>query len=159
MISLTYHEVVERRGWLDEETFLAGTTLAQGAPGANATNTAVFVGYRVAGLWGAVVALTACLLPPLVMVLGLGLVVLKTSRLPVVDRIFEGLRAGILGLLAYLLLSWLRPLRRDLKGVALFGLMLFALLVLKWHPILAIACGGLLGFLSGAGRGEGNEPG
>ncbi len=144
---------------MDEETFLAGTTLAQGAPGANVTNTAVFVGYRLAGLWGAVVALIACLLPPLVMVLGLGLVVLKISRQPVVGRIFDGLRAGILGLLVYLLLSWLRPLRRDLKGIALFALMLFLLQVLKWHPILVIACGGLLGFLSGVGRSGDNEPG
>lgn len=155
-ISLTYQEVVRRYRWLDEETFLAGTSLAQGAPGANATNTAVFVGYQLAGWWGAVVALLACSIPPVLAVLGLGLI-FRYGRWPLLDRVFVGLRAGVLGLLAYLLLSWLWPLRRNPRGGLLFAVMLFALLGLKWHPMLVISVGALAGFAVGAGRGEKTE--
>ncbi|NPV28786.1 MAG: chromate transporter [Firmicutes bacterium] len=158
MIPLIYHEVVESRRWLDRETFFAGAMLAQGVPGANAVNTAVFVGYRRAGLAGAGVAALACILPSFLIILGLGLLIFRIARHPAVAGIFLGLRAGILGVLLYFLGSWSRPLFRDFKAFALFALALFALLVLKWHPIAVITGGALLGLLlAGEDRDEERE--
>ncbi|MDH7576601.1 MAG: chromate transporter [Bacillota bacterium] len=152
MLPLIYHEVVERRRWLDRETFFAGTALAQGLPGANAVNTAVFVGYRQAGLGGAGVAALGSVVPSFIIILALGLVIFRISALPAVADIFQGLRAGILGMLLYYLGTWSRALYRDFRSLLILGLALYALLVLQWHPIAVIICGGLLGLLLSAGN-------
>jgi len=157
MLPLIYHEVVERRCWLDRESFFAGAVLAQGVPGANAVNTAVFVGYRLAGLGGAGAAAAGCILPSFLIILGVGPFIFRILKLPAVADIFQGLRAGILGLLLYFLGVWSRPLLRDFKGSTLCALAFFSLLVLKWHPIAVIISGGLLGFLILGGKGEGEE--
>ena len=152
-LPLIYAEVVERRRWLDRDTFVAGTALSNAAPGANAVNLAVFVGYRLAGLAGAVAAVIACILPAVCIIVLLGLVLFQFLKYPVVAHIFGGLRAGIIGLLLFYTLDWARPLIRDVKAMVLAVIALAALLLLKWNPIVVIVGGGLLGywFLPGGG--------
>ena len=64
MIPLTQPEVVHTYGWLTDQQFLDGVALGQATPGPIVT-TAAFVGYRVAGVLGAVVATAAIYLPGL----------------------------------------------------------------------------------------------
>jgi len=153
-LPLIYAEVVERRCWLDRDTFMAGTALSQAAPGANAVNLAVFVGYRLAGLAGAAAAVIACILPAVSIIVLLGLVLFQFLEHPVVAHIFGGLRAGIIGLLIFYALEWARPLLRDPKSLTLAALALVALLLLKWNPIAVIVAGGLCGYLLLSGGGN-----
>src|SRR5262249_61714712 len=69
-----YREVVDRRRWLAEDAFLSGLTLGQILPGANVVNLSVYIGQRLRGWVGRVVALTAPLPPPAVAGLILGAV-------------------------------------------------------------------------------------
>jgi chromate transporter len=154
MIPLFFDEIVERRHWMDRETFFGGIALSQGVPGANAFNAAVFLGYRIYGIPGAAASLLGCLLPSLVCILILGPWIFKLLNTGVGERVFSGLRAGILGILLYYLGSWLIPLWRNYARVALFILMLGSLVVLKWHPILVLVVGGLLGFLLSGAKGS-----
>ncbi|KUK31627.1 MAG: Chromate transport protein [Thermoanaerobacterales bacterium 50_218] len=147
MIPLIYQEVVECRQWLEKKTFFSGLVIAQAIPGANAVNIASFVGYRRGGLFGAVVAVVACVLPSFLIICALGSAFVKFASHPSVSGAFEGLRAGIIGLLVYVLGDWGRQLLGKPKGLLVFCLTLFGILVLKWHPILVIVLGGILGFL------------
>ena len=63
MVPLIEREVIESRGWVAREDFLDLLTLAQSAPGPIALNTAVFVGYRICGLRGALTALAGIVFP------------------------------------------------------------------------------------------------
>lgn len=49
MIPLIEREMIDRRGWIARGDFLELLTLAQSAPGPIALNSAVFVGYKIAG--------------------------------------------------------------------------------------------------------------
>jgi chromate transporter len=51
-----HREIVERRQWMDEEQFLQALTVAQVMPGANPVNLAVYIGLRLRGVAGAIVA-------------------------------------------------------------------------------------------------------
>ena len=68
IISLMKNKFVTDLGWIDEEEMLNFTAIAQSAPGPVAVNAAIVVGWRVAGLSGAAVAMFATILPPLVFV-------------------------------------------------------------------------------------------
>jgi chromate transporter len=67
-VPLMFHEVVEVRSWLDARTFMDGIALGQITPGPIVV-TATFVGYRVAGLAGAIVATVGVFLPSFLLVL------------------------------------------------------------------------------------------
>lgn len=62
-------EVVNKRGWMTEEQFMAGVALTQVMPGPNAVNLACFIGQRLRGGPGLVVAALGILLPPFVLIL------------------------------------------------------------------------------------------
>jgi chromate transporter len=91
-------EVVVRRGWMDERSFLVGLTLCQIAPGANGVNLATLVGTALRGAPGMLVALLGMVGPPavLVCVLGVGLEALRNQ--PWLDPAMAGLGAAAIGL-------------------------------------------------------------
>ncbi len=63
MIALLEYEIVESRGWIDDETFVDMIVVAESTPGPIAVNLATFVGYRRAGFWGGLVATIGVVLP------------------------------------------------------------------------------------------------
>ena len=53
MIPLIQKEVVEQKHWICDEDILEIVAIAESTPGPIAVNASTFVGYRVAGFWGA----------------------------------------------------------------------------------------------------------
>jgi chromate transporter len=78
----TRREVVERRGWLDDPAFLSGYGLSQLVPGATNVNLAVFIGTQLRGVPGALAALAGLVTLPLLIVLAVGAIYLRTQNLP-----------------------------------------------------------------------------
>ena len=65
-------EVVDRRGWLDDQQFLSGYALSQLVPGATNVNLAVFIGTQLRGVRGALACFAGLTAPPLAIMLVLG---------------------------------------------------------------------------------------
>src|ERR1041385_1779140 len=61
--------VVDQRHWMTDEEFLSAMTVCRVLPGANQVNLAVFVGARLRGVPGAIVATTGLLAAPMLIVL------------------------------------------------------------------------------------------
>jgi len=73
-IPLVHQEVVKRYKWMDDDEFGDTLALANTMPGPIATKMAGYIGYRIAGLWGCLIALFVTTIPTvLMMVLFLGL--------------------------------------------------------------------------------------
>ena len=65
IIPLLRGKYVDDFGWLTEKETLDLVAIAQSMPGVVAVNSAIILGYRMAGLMGSLVAATATVLPPL----------------------------------------------------------------------------------------------
>ena len=65
---LIQEQVVTMHGWISMETFSNLVTIAEMTPGPIAVNSATFVGTRIAGPGGAVVATLGCILPSCIIV-------------------------------------------------------------------------------------------
>ena len=100
LTSWIHREVVLVRGWMTNEEFLSGMALSQILPGVNSTNTAVFVGQRLRGAWGATVAITAMLTGPFFAVILAGVLYKWVIGWHGVQSIMEGVAAVALGMLA-----------------------------------------------------------
>ncbi len=126
-----YREVVDRRRWLAEDAFLSGLTLGQIMPGANIVNLSVYIGQRLRGWLGSVVAVTALLLPPTIAVVVLGAVLQRFGEFPWLHDLLEGVAAGAIGLTFSVGF-------RAARHAASRG---------RWAPVLVFAVFGLVGLL------------
>ena len=75
-------EVVQRRGWLDDQQFLSGYALSQLVPGATNVNLSVFIGTQLRGVRGAIAAVVGLTALPVAIVLALGGIYLHSRGLP-----------------------------------------------------------------------------
>ncbi len=100
MLALIQREVVDRRGWIDEEEFLNMIALAQAAPGIIAVNSAIFIGWRIGGWKGVVGAVLGAVLPSFVIILLIAMVFSEWKELPAVEAAFKGIRPAVVALIA-----------------------------------------------------------
>ena len=66
IVTLLKKKFVDECHWIEEDEMLDLVAIAQSAPGAIAVNGAIVVGYKLAGMLGAAVAIVATILPPFV---------------------------------------------------------------------------------------------
>lgn len=76
-LPLIQEQVVTRYGWLSMAEFTDLITISQMTPGPIAINSATFVGLRIAGLPGAVMATFGCILPSCILVTAIARLYLK----------------------------------------------------------------------------------
>jgi len=90
--------LVVKQRWMDDETFLSGLELSQTLPGLNATNMSIYMGERLRGLPGAIVALVGMCLPGTVIVMALGMLYASQARSPEMVMVLGGVGAAAVGL-------------------------------------------------------------
>jgi chromate transporter len=132
--------------WTKEGEVIEHLPIFQMIPGIIAGNTAIYVGRKVAGLPGAIVALTGVFLPSVIV---FSIVCAGYSLIPFgntyLDAAFLGLRAALTGIIAAMIV---RGWKKSVDGAYAFILMLGALVVigpLKVNPALVVAAAAILG--------------
>jgi len=95
-----YREVVDARGWLDEDEFLGALTMSQILPGSNVVNLSIYIGHKLRGGLGSLTAVLALLLPPMIVAVLLGIVFAHLSDIQWLHNFLEGLAASAIGLTA-----------------------------------------------------------
>lgn len=98
------HEVVHLRGWMSDAAFLDGVAIGQVTPGPIIL-TAAFIGWRVDGLVGSVVAGLAIFTPSLFFMLGAERLVSRIEHSRIYRRAVRATLAGFTGLLGYLAIT------------------------------------------------------
>ena len=97
---LIQNEVVEARHWLTMPEFTDLITISQMTPGPIALNSPTFVGFRLAGIPGALVATLGCVLPSCIIVTCIAKLYLKYQKLTVIQGILGSLRPAVVGMIA-----------------------------------------------------------
>ena len=89
---LIQSQVVERYAWLTMSEFTDLITIAEMTPGPIAVNSATFVGIRIAGVPGALVATFGCILPSLLIVSLLAFIYYRYKQISVIQSVLGTLR-------------------------------------------------------------------
>jgi chromate transporter len=92
---------VEKRKWLDDETFRNGVALCQTIPGATAMQTSAYVGLRTRGVRGAAASFVGFALPAFILMLVLSALYTRFQSASQVASTFVGLRAMVVALIAH----------------------------------------------------------
>lgn len=112
-VPLIQQQVVTNHGWLTMTEFTDLITIAEMTPGPIAVNSSTFVGMRIAGLPGAIVATASCIAPSCLIVSLLAWLYFKYENLAYIQGTLAGLRPAVVALIATAGVSIL--------GLALFG--------------------------------------
>jgi chromate transporter len=107
--------VVNRKKWLDRETFEGGVALAQSVPGATAMQTAAYAGLRARGVRGALASYLGFGLPAFCLMLVLSALYGVSRGLPQAASLFSGLQVVVVAIVANATYTFGRS---SLKGVA-----------------------------------------
>jgi len=129
-----YRELVQRRGWLDEEHFVTALTICQVLPGANPVNLSIYVGSQLRGGIGGAAAAFGMVMPPFCIILMLGYFYSRFGGSPVVHAVLGGLAAVGVGMTLFIGVKLAGQVRRPIPiliAVAIF----IAVGVLRWPMI------------------------
>ena len=153
MLSLIQNEIVEQRGWITTSEFADIVAISQITPGPIAINSATYVGYEVAGVWGSAVATLAVCLPSLTIMLLLTIFFIQMSRNRFVRGTIAGMKPVVVGMIGAAALLLISPPGgapsenfTDIWSWLLFALCLVASLR-KVNPILLILLSALAGVI------------
>ena len=155
MLPLIQREAVDRHRWLTEEELLDGVAVAQSLPGPFAPDLAMYIGYRVAGPLGLVVAGLGSILPSFLVTLLIVVFFFRFEYHPLVSRFFAAVRPAVLALIAVSAWELARAATKDrLSWVLALGTVLLVM-GFHVHPAWLIVGGvavGLVAFSGGAHR-------
>ena len=100
MIPLIQEEVVNKKRWIEEEDFMDVLAISQSAPGLLSVNISIFLGYRLRGTKGSVVATLGSVLPSFLIILMIAMFFAGYQDNPTVMKIFKGIRPVVVALIA-----------------------------------------------------------
>lgn len=99
-IPLIRDQIVTSHAWLTMNEFTDLITIAEMTPGPIAVNSATFVGIRIAGPLGAVIATLGCITPSLLIVSLLAYIYYRYKNVSALQSVLASLRPAVVALIA-----------------------------------------------------------
>lgn len=145
VIALLEREFVRRRRWVEADEFLHGAGLGQ-ILGPFAVNTSLFIGYRVRGVLGGLVAAGAFLFPSLVLVIALSWLYFTFHTIPALQQALTGVEPVVVALILSAAISMGGKAVRSWP-VILLGVFACTASVLHVSPVWILAIAGAGGLV------------
>lgn len=141
-IALLHSEIVEKRNWVSDDEFLRALQFCMLLPGPEAQQLATYLGWRLHGLKGGIVAGTFFFLPAAFLLWLLSLLSVNGQHWPWLMAFLEGIKPAVV---AIVISAGLRFGKRTVSSIRLVILALLALLLLSFthlpYPLLIFGFG------------------
>ena len=95
MIPILEREIVDKQGWASSEELMDYYAVGQCTPGVIAVNTATFIGRKVAGVPGGIVATAGVVFPSVVIITVIAGILSNFADIPAVQSAFAGIRVCV----------------------------------------------------------------
>ncbi len=135
MLPLIERCVVDKYSWIDRQEFPDIVAVSQSAPGVLAVNMAIFVGYRLSGVKGALIAMLGTIIAPFFAIILLALFFSSFKDNPYVLRIFTGIRPVVVALIAVPVITTMRTVGLSWVTFAIAALSALLIRLLGVSPV------------------------
>lgn len=155
LISIIRQEVVEKKKWITDVTYIRGMTVSLMPPGSMMVNIAFFVGDLLHGPLGGVTALVAILLPSFIICIGLGVMLVSLKTLNLQANAVKGMAPAVVGVLLALVLRLSHENISKWWAALLMAVSTVLMIHFKVSPptvIIGVVAVAAILWLSGAGR-------
>jgi len=147
MLPILQREVVEKKGWATEEELMDYFAIGQCTPGIIAVNTATFIGQKLKGIIGGIMATLGVAFPSVVIISLLAGVIEAFSHITLVQHAFGGIRICVCVLILNAVVKLLKKAVIDKVTFVLFVLVALGSYFLSVSPIIFVLVAGLVGVL------------
>ena len=147
MIPILEREIVDRHGWASSEELMDYYAVGQCTPGVITVNTATFIGYKVAGPMGGVVATLGVVFPSLVIITVIAGVLTHFADIPAVKSAFAAIRVCVCVLIFNAVLKLWKGAVKDKAGLCLFLLVFILSIFLDISPVFYVLVCAVAGIL------------
>lgn len=163
MIPFVEREVVDKKGWITSEEMMDIVAIAESTPGVIALNTATFVGAKVKGFAGAIVASIGVMLPSVIIIALLSPIILAFRDNSIVVYALIGIRSAVVVLILNAVIKLYKSINKSVfsyllifSSVVLCTLSLFN--VIKLDVVFILIASAIVGIVRGyMVRGRNNE--
>lgn len=100
IVPLMQKRFVKELKWIDEDEMLDLVAIGQSAPGPIAVNTSILVGYRMAGVPGAILTILGTVLPPLISITVISYFYIAFRENRIINILLKGMQAGVAAVIA-----------------------------------------------------------
>jgi chromate transporter len=143
MIPIIQKEVVEKKGWIEEEDFMDVLAISQSAPGLLAVNISIFLGYRLKGVKGSIVATLGSILPSFLIILLIAMFFAGYQDNPTIIKIFKGIRPVVVSLIAVPVINMAKKAKLNIYTGMLAVATALLVTFLKVSPIYILMVAGI----------------
>lgn len=145
MLPLIQKEIVESNTWISMSEFTDIIGISQMTPGPVAINSATFVGYKVGGIIGSIIATLGVITTSFILITIINKLLSKFKESKVVKAALLGMRPVLIALIIYAFIDLAKESYVDLKSIIITLIIGVILLSKKVHPILVIVMAAILG--------------
>ena len=150
IIALLENEFISKRNWIDHDEFLDVVAIAESTPGPIAINVATYIGYKLKGVFGAVVATVGMCLPSFVIMYLVSLFYEQFMEITLVAAAFKGIQICVVYLIASAGLKMLKKMKKTPQNIIVFsvtciGMILCTLFDVHISSVWFILAAGILG--------------
>ena len=147
MIPIIQKEIVEKKKWIGEAEFLDMVAISQSAPGPIAVNISAFVGKKIKGIVGLIVATLGSILPSFIIIILVASIFLGIENNPIVQRVFQGIRPAVVALIAVPVINLSKTANVNKRNFIVTLLAAILVAVFKITPIYVILSAGVIGII------------
>ena len=144
MLPMLHKEFVDKNHWLTNQEFLDAIAIGQVTPGPLTVMNA-FIGYKVSGLAGALLAMASSYLPSIIIVTLVARFYFRYKESVVVNACFRGIKAAVIGLIAAVAVSLGSASLTDLLTAGIASVSFVVITFTKTDPTFVILGAGVLG--------------
>lgn len=145
MLPMLKYELVEKRGWTDEDKLLDYYAIGQCTPGIIAVNTATFVGYDRAGVLGGIIATLGVVFPSIVIILLIAALLTNFMDNIYVGYALAGIRVAVCALLVNTCITLAKKSIVDIYGVIVYLLVIALSFAFSVPSILIVIFSAVIG--------------
>ena len=131
MISLVENSCVTKKQWITHEEMANVVVIAESTPGPIAINCSTYVGYRQAGILGAVVATTGVVIPSFIIILIIATFLDNFLEITVVANAFKGIKIAVGILILNAAVNMMKHIKKEFLAWAVFAAACVAMLLIN----------------------------
>ena len=154
MLPMIQKEIVEEKKWATEEEVLDYYAVGQCTPGIIAVNTATFIGYKVQGIIGAIVATLGVVFPSLIIITIIAALLKNFASYAIIQHAFSGIRVVVIALIISAILKLAKTSIKNSITLIIAILAFISVAFVNLSPIYIVVASGCVGLISKFIRGR-----
>ncbi len=146
IIPLMRKKFVDELHWLEEKEMLDLTAIAQSSPGALAVNASILIGYRIAGVLGAIITILGTVLPPLITISLISLCYDAFRESVIAEALMFGMQAAVAAVIVDVVISMGQNIFKEKSLI--MTMMMFLVFILNYFLnvnliVIILGCGAM----------------